>query len=402
MAEEWNMSASANTARALKDEDGPGGNVKENGNAKANSNVNANGNAKANGDVKANVTTMYQFIYGNWFTMITYTYAELDIARLLRESPRTVVELADATRTNAKSLERFLRCAGALGFHTTDADTGRLTPTDFGLLLCADSPFSLRAAARLNGAPYRYEPWGHLLEYVRTGTGRGLSPTWEDGSLPYLKARPELLEVFEEAMTDLSKTAYRNVNENHVIAGSVDFKRFNSVLDIGCGNGTLIEEILLTHRDLRGALFDFEDVLANVALPSAGHPNAGRVEKLPGDYARSVPSGYDAYIMKNVFHNQPEHKCRTLLDNTRRAILDGGTAGAADRRLILFELVIPDDGEGNMITKLTNLNMNLLVDGSTRTAGDYETLFNECGFELISVSDLPGLERKAIEAAVLV
>jgi SAM-dependent methyltransferase len=348
---------------------------------------------------RAGVMRMYQFIYGNWLTMITYVYAELDLARLLRESPKTVAELADATRTNPRALARFLRCAGALGFHMADSSAGRLALTDFGSLLCTDSPVSLRAAARLNGAPYRYQPWGRLLEYVRAGTGRGLSPTWEEGSLSYLKDKPELLEVFEEAMTDLSRTAYGNVDENRVIAESFDFARFRSVLDIGCGNGSLVEAILLAHPALRGALFDLDDVLDGVALPSAGHPNAGRVEKIPGDYSRAVPAGFDAYITKNVIHNLPEHKCRTLLRNVRRAMLADG-AGARDRRLVMFELMMPDAGEGDLMTKLVDLNMSLLLDGSDRTAEDYESLLGECGFELLRVHDLPGLERKAIETAV--
>lgn len=353
----------------------------------------------AGAGARAEVMRMYQFIYGNWLTMITYVYAELDVARLLRESPKTVAELADATRTDPRSLARFLRCAGALGFHAADASTGRLALTGFGSLLCADSPVSLRAAARLNGAPYRYQPWGRLLEYVRTGTGRGLSPTWEEGSLAYLKDKPELLEVFEEAMTDLSRTAYGNVDENRVIAESFDFARFRSVLDIGCGNGSLVEAILLAHAGLRGALFDLDDVLESVALPSAGHPNVGRVEKIPGDYGRAVPAGFDAYITKNVIHNLPEHKCRTLLRNVRRAMRTGG-AGAHGRRLVMFELMMPDAGEGDLLTKLVDLNMSLLLDGSDRTAEDYASLLGECGFELLCVHDLPGLERKAIEAAV--
>jgi hypothetical protein len=135
-----------------------------------------------------------------------------------------------------------------------------------------------------------------------------------------------------------------------------------------------------------------------VPLPSAGHPNAGRVEKLPGDYGRALPAGFDAYVMKNVMHNLPERKCRTLLDNTRRAML--ANSGADDRRLVMFELLMPGGGEGSIITKLIDLNMNLLLDGSDRTAEDYEALLGECGFELLSVRDLPGLERKAIEAAV--
>jgi SAM-dependent methyltransferase len=354
-------------------------------------------------EAQAHVMKMYQFIYGNWFTMITYVYAELDIAHLLHVAPRSIAELADLTRTDAKALTRFLRCAGVMGFHTTDAETGKLAPTDLGLLLCAESPRSLRAVARLNGAPYRYQPWCHLLEYVKSGTGRGLSPTWDEGSLAYLKDKPDLLGVFEEAMTDLGKSVYRGANEDELIAASVDFTRFRRVLDVGCGNGTLLEAILLKHRRLRGALFDLKEVLDRVAPCPADHPNAGRMEKVCGDFRESVPSGYDAYLMKNVIHNGPRHMCQSLLANIRGAMLSETRDGlrAADKRLFMFEMVMPDVGEENLISNLVNLNMNLLVDGTIGARGDYEALLAESGFQLLRVGDLPGLERKVIEAAAV-
>jgi hypothetical protein len=345
-----------------------------------------------------NVRQMYQYIYGNWFTMITYVYAELDIARLLRETPRSAAELASLTQTDTRALARFLRCAGALGFHASDWETGKLILTDLGALLCAESPISLRNAARLNGADYRYHPWGELLEYVKSGSGEGLSPTWDNSSPEYLKDKPEMLKVFEAAMTDLSKSAYQNVNEDCVIAETVDFSRFEKIMDIGCGNGTLLEAILLANRSLKGALFDLENILENVSLPDADHPNAGRVEKVSGDFWQKIPSGFDAYIMKNVIHNHPEHRCRLLLENIRKAMLDGKNAN--DKRLFMFEMIVPDGGEENMIAKLTDLNMNLLVGGMVGTRQNYESLLNDAGFDLLSVTGLPDLERKAIEAAI--
>ncbi len=330
--------------------------------------------------------------------MIACVYAELDIAGLLKAEPRSAAELAALTQTDPGKLDRFLSCAGALGFHTTGAEDGKLRLSDLGALLSAESPVSLRAAARLNGAHYRYQPWGHLLEYVKTGSGEGLSPTWENGSLDYLADKPELLKVFEEAMTDLSKAAYRNVNEDQVIADTVNLGDFKRVIDIGSGNGTLLEAILVKNPALHGALFDLENVLEDVEPPPPGHANAGRVEKVPGDYCVKVPPGYDAYVMKNVFHNLPERKCRLLLKNIREAMLNGESA--KDKRLFLFEMIVPDAGEQNLIAKLVDLNMSLLLDGTVRTLANYESLLGEAGFDLLRIIELPGIERTAIEAAV--
>jgi hypothetical protein len=44
--------------------------------------------------------------------------------------------------------------------------------------------------------------------------------------------------------------------------------------------------------------------------------------------------------------------------------------------------------------------MSLLLDGTVRTRENYESLLGEAGFDLVKVTELPGLERKIIEAAV--
>lgn len=119
------------------------------------------------------IKTIYQYIYGNWYTMITYVYAELAIADHLHRSPKTVQELARLTGTVSEALHRVLRCATALGFHEHDPHTGRLTLTPLGRLLTSRGEVSMRAAARLNGADYRYGPFVpadvifHIHEYTQ-------------------------------------------------------------------------------------------------------------------------------------------------------------------------------------------------------------------------------------------
>jgi len=345
---------------------------------------------------------MYQYVYGNWFTMIAYAYAELDVAGILKLAPHTVDELAGHTRTNPRAMGRFLSCAGALGLHRTNPADGKLVITELGALLADDSPNSLRAAARLNGAPYRYGPWGHLTEYLKTGTGKGLSPTWDQGSLTYLRDKPDLLRIFEAAMTDLGKATYQNVDEDRLIATTVDFGRFDRIMDVGCGNGFLLRAILAANPRLRGALFDLPEVLEDAPSLSPDPRCNPRIVQCPGDFLESIPSGYDAYVVKNVLHNWPRHLCLRLLRNLHQAILGpGATSDVGERRLLLLEMIMPEAGDADLVSKFTDLNLNLLVDGEVRALEDYKQLLAEAGFEILSVQELPGLERKAIEATAV-
>jgi len=336
----------------------------------------------------ADVRTMYGYIYGNWSTMIVCAYAELGIADRLGAGPRTVGELAQDTGTDADALARMLRCAAVLGLHRTGAN-GRLELTGLGALLASDGDASLRAVARLNGADYRHLPWGSLLEYLGTGSGEGLSPTWEHGSLDYLKHRPAQLEIFEDAMTALSRLAPGGANENQVIARAVDFGQYSRIMDVGCGNGALLTAILEAHPSCRGAMFDLEYVLADAPVPPS---LADRLEKVAGDFREEIPSGYDAYLIKNVLHNHPERRCLTLLRNIRDAMASTGPA----TRFHLFEFLMPETPSGT--APFTDLNLNLLVDGTIRTRPEMTTLLSRAGLELLSADPLPTLERCVISA----
>lgn len=348
--------------------------------------------------MEVELKTMYQYIYGNWQTMIAFVYAELGIADLIKQEPKTVNELAELTATDPRALNRVLRCAAVLGLHNYNVSTGQLKLTKLGNLLCSESFLSLRAAARLNGSSYRYAPWGRLLDYVRLGTGQGLSPCWENGSLDYLQDKPEELAVFEEAMTNLSQSTYARVDENKVIAEQLNFSKLKKVLDIGGGQGSLLQAILSVHDSLQGTVMDLPCVLQNIPLPSAENPGDSRLTKLEGDFYKSIPTGYDLYLLKNVIHNHPENRVIKILNNIYKAMLekDSVEVPCSAKRLILFEMVMPEDSEIDPVSSFTDLNLNLLVGGSVRNKDEYKELLNQCGFELICIDNLPDLERRVI------
>lgn len=348
------------------------------------------------------IKTIYQYIYGNWYTMITYVYAELAIADHLHRSPKTVQELARLTGTVSEALHRVLRCATALGFHEHDPHTGRLTLTPLGRLLTSRGEVSMRAAARLNGADYRYGPWGNLLDYVRSGSGQDVSPAWERGSLDYLYDKPECLDIFEQAMTDVSQTTYAQVNEDEIIAQGLDLSWCTQVMDIGCGNGSLLQAVLQEHAHVQGALLDLPAVLDQVPLSPESHPVHRRMTKIPENFYTAVPGGYDLYLMKNVLHNHHEQRVEHLLTNIRQAILassaESGSGSA--KRLLLLEMIRPEDEISAPVSAFTDLNLNLLVGGTIRSVTEYRTLLHKKGFELLAVQDLHPLERKLIWAAL--
>lgn len=325
-------------------------------------------------------------IYGNWKTCITYTFATLNLGDLLVQAPAPSRTLALATGCHPEAMARFLRCAASLGLVRWQAETHTYALSALGELLTSDHPYSQRAAAQLNGADYRYQPWGHLVEILQQGDSHGISPTFESGTLPYLAARPTELAVFHRAMTDLS------IGDNQVLARAYPFDRFEHVMDIGGGEGTLLEAVLHAHPGLKGTLFDLAD-----ALQASNDDPAllGRIHRLAGDFFQGVPSGADLYIMKNVIHNWPEARALQLL-RAVAAALATPPHNATSSRLLIIEYLV---SEGPSIAALLDLNFMVLVDGRERTLDEYRQLGARAGLTLLHAHPTP-IGRHILEFAL--
>jgi O-methyltransferase domain len=325
-------------------------------------------------------STLLRMIYGNWQTCVVGAFAELGIADLLQRTPMTTEALAVETSTDVAALRRFLRCAAAMGL-VGDGGAVPHTLGSLGELLRSDHPHSLRATARLNFVGYRYQPWGHLVEILRTGSGRGFSPTHEHGTLDYLAARHELREVFHTAMYELS------TSEDESIAASYDFSPFHRVIDLGGGRGSFLEAVVRRNPHLTGVVFDRDDPAADTH--TSGEDWSRRLERRTGDFFAGVPPDGDLYVMKNVIHNWLEHDAVQLLRGVRAAWEETRLPVLwADRRLLIIEHRLDDPAEGGRAAWL-DLNFLILIGGGERDLDGYRSLASQTGFTLARVLPTP-------------
>ena len=222
---------------------------------------------------------------------------------------------------------------------------------------------------------------------LKQGSSRGISPTAEQGSLAYLASRPEDLAVFHRAMTDLS------VGDNQALARAFDFGRFAHVIDVGCGEGTLIKSILREYPAVTGTMFDLEETLTR-ATGGDEQVFAGRLHRQPGDFLQSIPAGADLYVMKNVIHNWPEARALQLLHNVRAALV-ADPGASASKRLLIIEYVLT---AWPSVAAWLDLNFLVLVDGRERTLDEYRALGARAGLVLTQVIATP-IGRHILEFA---
>lgn len=310
-----------------------------------------------------------QMIMGSIGAQAIYVAAKLGISDLLADGPKTVVELASATNTDAPSLYRVMRALASLGIYFEEENkTFKLTT--FAELLSSESPRSLRDIAIFMGEDWHWNVWGRTLFSVQTG-----KPAWAEVNgqdpFPYLQANPEKARIFDRAMSSLSNLATKGVVDGY------DFSGVTTLIDIAGGQGRLLTGIVAANPAMRGVLFDLAHVLEGAREVVASSPAAGRVEFASGDFFESVPGGGDAYIMKHIIHDWDDDRAITILKNIKQAMNAGG-------RVLLVESVIepanqPDFG------KLMDIEMLVSPGGKERTEEEYKELFANAGLRLTRV-----------------
>ncbi len=188
----------------------------------------------------------------------------------------------------------------------------------------------------------------------------------------YMRQHPDLASIFDDAMTTFSAM------QAPAIAAAYDFGAWESIMDVGGGNGILLSHILKSHQSLRGVLADQPDVLERARKRGfLDSELAARTVMQPCDFFREVPSGCRAYLMKNVIHDWDDGRARDILVNFRTAVPANGV-------LLLVEWGLSD---ANLPSKgkLTDLIMLVLTGGKERTIEEYRELLIKGGFRLNKV-----------------
>src|SRR5262245_7689856 len=227
-------------------------------------------------------------------------FAELGIADLLANGPKSAVELAERTGTHAPSLHRLLRTLAGLHM-LCEPGSGVYGLTNAGNLLQSDVPGSMRGIAMMFGSEFHAKAWGRLTHSVTTGEP-AFNHVFEMSIFEYLEQHPELAATFDEAMTSVSAAQSRAVVEAY------DFSGIGTLVDVGGGHGTLLATVLKSNPSVKGVLFERPHVAAGAGrvLDEAGVRD--RVEVMSGDFFGHVPAGGDAYIMKLIIHDWDDER----------------------------------------------------------------------------------------------
>lgn len=312
---------------------------------------------------------LMRLINGYQVSQALHVAATLGVADHLKDGPKSCDSLARACGAHPASLYRLLRALAAVGlFH--EAGNKEFSLTRLGVCLTGDAAGSARNYARWIGTAGQWGSWGNLLHSIKSGECAQRFTCGMD-AWTYRRQHPDEQAVFDAAMTGNSRS------EAEAVLEAYDFSRFETVVDVGGGQGLLLKAILTACPAARGILFDQPQVIASADRALASADLAQRCRRVAGSFFESVPHGGDAYLMKAILHDWDNDRSIDILRACRRAM-------SPIAILLVIERVI---GPPNEIPegKFSDLNMMVQYAASERTREEFQDLLLRGGFEMTDV-----------------
>ena len=299
-----------------------------------------------------------------------YSAAKLGVADLLKGGPQTSSALARSLHVNESALYRILRLLASQSVFE-EKSPRTFANTELSHFLCTGVPGSVRSILIYRGSEFFFGPFAEILYSIETGLA-ARAKMYGMEVFEYLKTDPETARIFDNAMSNMSELV------GPAVAAAYDFGKWESLMDVGGGNGVLLASILRAHLGLRGVLADLPHTLERATQRGLlGAELAARGTMQPCDFFREVPFGCRAYLMKHVIHDWDDERAQNILANCRRAVPEDGA-------LLLVEWVLPD-GNAPSAGKFADVVMMLMTGGKERTVEEYRHLLGRAGFSLNQV-----------------
>ncbi len=321
-------------------------------------------------------------VFGMIFAFVesqcVYVATRLGIFNLLQdEGVQSLESLAQKTNTNPERLYVILRALDHLG--VLEEKPGRVfAPTEVSSLLVTNKQPSMGHFAMHIIEPAQWDAWKVLEDALHTG------------EVPFERANGKTVyefcqdnewsgDVFINAMSFLTAHAVDPLLDVY------DFSRFDTVMDVGGGQGGLIAQIV-KQSGCKGILFDVPYVTetAPTYLEKQGVGNA--VQIISGDVFEEVPKGADAIVMKYFISAWNDEDAMKILHNCKKALPPHG-------KIILLQAFVPDLDEpkvspDGIMPGVFAVQINVAVPGGEwRTKRQFKELFEKCGFQLEKVVD---------------
>lgn len=298
---------------------------------------------------------------GFWRTQTIAAAVRLGVIEAL---PADASRVAERCRLRADGARRILRALGELHLVEEDQERWQLTPR--GQFLLAGHPMTLADAA-LEYADALSKMWKDLPEALRAES------TWSPCDIFAEVARQEHRRKGHHRMVQsYARHDYAKVPEVLGLRGN------ERLIDAGGGLGVLASLLCERHPELQITILERPEVIEQARQDGPLPPNA---RWHPVDIFEPWQMEADVVLLSRVLHDWDDASAKRILSHARDALPTGG-------RLFVIEMLLSDQ---QVDGALCDLHLLMATGGQERSAGEFERLLLDSGFQLREVRRLPAL-----------
>jgi hypothetical protein len=267
--------------------------------------------------------------------------------------PATTSQISDQLSIPLRTTEKLLKALAEMEYISQHPDQWMLSSK--GQFLTSHHPLSLTAAQQLWKEEH-LTAWQNLLYSLKTEKP-AFEHLFDKPWFDYLKDKDEKTRLYHQALSSYAKCDYNTITSH------INFKKHQSVIDIGGSSGALLFEILEKNTHLFGTLLDLPSVISLIQIP----PHLkNRIQLVPLDFFSPWPIvKADCAILSRILHDWSDQKALHILQNVYHIVTD-----------TLYVI------ENTASAPLLDLNMLVMTEGHERTLEDFKKLLNKAQFRL--------------------
>ncbi|MGL3608586.1 methyltransferase [Rhizobium sp. G187] len=309
---------------------------------------------------------LFQLVAGFTQTQILTTCVRLDLFAHLDGCAQTTEQLAHTCKLEAARMREVLELAQHLNL-VIEIQPNSWMLDDAGAVLASDR--GLREMIRHHEILYR-DLQDPVALWRNETTDTGLRRYWA-----YVRTQTpaECPDSAVAPYTALMRESQAMLAD--CILSSHDFARYQSVLDIGGGDGAFLSALGNRYHALKLGLFDLPAVAtaAETQISRAGMADRTRIHG--GDFFEDmIPSDFACVTLLRVLCDHEDDRVRRLLANLHRSLAPG-------THLVIAEAMAgPSSGE-RLAAAYFGIYFRAMGSGRCRTAGEISTLLRDSGFQ---------------------
>ncbi|BET98345.1 methyltransferase [Xenorhabdus taiwanensis] len=282
---------------------------------------------------------------------------------LSTQDGKTLEQLAQLCHVSQDRFHRLLNYMQSLNVLTKKDDKFYLTEQCLSL----SDPNSLETLhVKFELSPISWNAWSqYSASLSKINSKSAFELSHQEKFFDYLSHENNkvLKTTFDNLMTKITDTMNKHIIENIPLSG------ISSIMDIGGGQGSLAKNIKIHYPHIQCHVMDQYDFTKR---------ELKGITFINGDFFSSIPSGYDAYCIKNVLHNWPDNQAIDILKNCHKAM---------DENSVLYVIDMLKD-QNDTEAESFDLHMDILLSGKERYQSEFESIAKQAGLSITNTYNL--------------